>query len=183
MLHRTTCCFQAVLFGRGGDEKLAPTTSRVLRRLCGSDVLGLCSKGGGEIIFSRIGAQSRILPHCGPTNLRLTCHLGLLVPPQSAGKCAIRVGREWRRWTEGKCLIFDDSFEHEVVNETSLSRIVLLIRFWHPNLTQRPHALQYCIQMREQVIHLHACEFIRSTLRSRLGLSRPLGAPTCSEQA
>ena len=77
-----------------------------------------------------------------------------LVPPPSAGRCAIRVGREWRRWAEGACLVFDDSFEHEVVNATDRARVVLLVRFWHPALqheAQRQRALKYCIGMREQV--------------------------------
>jgi aspartate beta-hydroxylase len=40
----------------------------------------------------------------------LRCHLGLVVPPG----VRIRVGDEVREWTAGECLIFDDSFEHEV---------------------------------------------------------------------
>ena len=48
--------------------------------------------------------------HCGPSNFRLRCHLGLICPPN----VRIRVGNEVREWKEGECLIFDDSFEHEV---------------------------------------------------------------------
>ena len=36
--------------------------------------------------------------------------LPLQVPPG----CRIRVGREWRSWHPGRCLVFDDSYEHEV---------------------------------------------------------------------
>jgi aspartyl/asparaginyl beta-hydroxylase (cupin superfamily) len=42
------------------------------------------------------------------------------------------VGTDVRSWEDGKCLIFDDSYEHEVWNTTSERRIVLLVRFWHP---------------------------------------------------
>ncbi|CAE7378993.1 Asph [Symbiodinium microadriaticum] len=31
-------------------------------------------------------------------------------------------------------MIFDDSFEHEVRNHAGSTRVVLLIRFWHPSL-------------------------------------------------
>ncbi len=31
--------------------------------------------------FSRITPGTKIIPHCGPTNFRLTAHLGLVVPP------------------------------------------------------------------------------------------------------
>ena len=74
-----------------------------------------------------------INPHYAPTNLRLTAHLGLKVP--SGAGCRIRVGREWRGWKQGKVLLFDDSFEHEVENlGTAEARVVLLIRFFHPGL-------------------------------------------------
>jgi aspartyl/asparaginyl beta-hydroxylase (cupin superfamily) len=46
------------------------------------------------------------------------------------------VGSEARGWTEGKGLVFDDSFEHEVWHEGAETRIVLLVRFWHPELTR-----------------------------------------------
>jgi hypothetical protein len=32
-----------------------------------------------------------------------------------AGRVAMRVGDEWREWpAEAECVVFDDSFEHEV---------------------------------------------------------------------
>jgi len=37
----------------------------------------------------------------------------------------------------GKVLLFDDSFEHEVRNDTNEDRVVLLIRVWHPELISR----------------------------------------------
>ena len=73
---------------------------------------------------------THLRPHCGSTNTRLTCHLGLLVP----GGATIRCGTEAREWAEGECIVFDDSFEHEVWHEGSADRVVLLINFWHPML-------------------------------------------------
>jgi aspartyl/asparaginyl beta-hydroxylase (cupin superfamily) len=32
--------------------------------------------------------------------------------------------------------VFDDSFEHEAWNRTDTERAVLLIQFWHPDLTE-----------------------------------------------
>jgi aspartyl/asparaginyl beta-hydroxylase (cupin superfamily) len=49
--------------------------------------------------------------------------------------CRIRVGDEERSWAEGDVLIFDDSFEHEVWNDSDRERIVLIIDIWHPDLT------------------------------------------------
>ena len=73
---------------------------------------------------------THLRPHCGSTNTRLTCHLGVIVPPG----CSIRCGDEWREWREGECLVFDDSFEHEVMHRGEADRVVLLINFWHPEL-------------------------------------------------
>ena len=41
--------------------------------------------------------------------LTLSTHNG----PQVPTGCRLRVGREWRTWQLGKCLVFDDSYEHE----------------------------------------------------------------------
>ena len=62
-------------------------------------------------------------------------HLPLLVP--SGGDCGLRVAGESRRWERGKCLIFDDAFEHEAWNDTDADRVVLLFDTWHWELTDR----------------------------------------------
>jgi methyltransferase (TIGR00027 family) len=88
-------------------------------------------------VLSRLAPGTRVGTHCAPSNHRLTCHLGVVVPAADGGgkgECRIRVGDAWRGWEVGECLVFDDSFEHEVVNTTSGERVVLLIRFWHPDL-------------------------------------------------
>jgi aspartyl/asparaginyl beta-hydroxylase (cupin superfamily) len=98
-----------------------------------SSVLKSCLPLGpsGQVFFSILSGGAHIRPHCGPSNTRLTCHLGLVVPDGAA----IRVGTETVGWREGKCLVFDDSFEHEVWNRSDARRIVLLVQFWHPDLT------------------------------------------------
>ena len=73
---------------------------------------------------------THLRPHCGSTNTRLTCHLGVIVP----SGCSIRCGEEWREWKEGECIVFDDSWEHEVMHQGDEDRVVLLINFWHPDL-------------------------------------------------
>ena len=75
--------------------------------------------------FSRLGAGAHIRPHVGYTEKVFRCHLGLIVPPA----CALRVGDETRRWEENKCLIFDDTLEHEAWNRSEEDRIVLLLDF------------------------------------------------------
>jgi len=77
-----------------------------------------------------------VWPHTGPTNCRIRAHLGLVVPPGPL----IRVTNETREWIEGKFIIFDDSFEHEVWHDGSSVRLVLIVDIWHPDLTAHEKA-------------------------------------------
>ncbi len=108
-------------------EQQCPQTTALLRELFREDL--------GEPVTAQLSVLrpgSRIAPHCGVANFFLTAHLGLITPEG----CRLRVGREARGWTAGKSMVFDDSFEHEVWHEGSETRIVLLVRFWHPELTR-----------------------------------------------
>ena len=44
----------------------------------------------------------------------------------------MRVGDRKVVWREGNCVVFDDSFEHEVQNDTDETRAVLLFDFDRP---------------------------------------------------
>jgi aspartate beta-hydroxylase len=46
----------------------------------------------------------------------------------------MRVGDRRVVWQEGRCVVFDDSFEHEVWNSADEPRIVLLFDIVHPDL-------------------------------------------------
>jgi aspartate beta-hydroxylase len=125
-----------VLFGTGSkdNDSDAPFTKELLRSTI-PDAVALAEDGGGEVIFSCLSPRTHIEPHCGPTNLRWTAHLGLVIP-DSASDCRIRVRDDWHSWQAGKIFLFDDSYEHEVRNDTDDARVVLLIRLWHPKLAQ-----------------------------------------------
>ena len=66
----------------------------------------------GDVKLSVIEAGTHIKAHTGATNMKIRLHFGIVV---QSGGAVIRVGTEKLRWREGKCLAFDDSFEHEVV--------------------------------------------------------------------
>ena len=85
----------------------------------------------GDAALSLNVPNSHLKPHCSVDNLRLRCHLAIEIPEE----CAIRVGDEIRGWEAGKALLFDDSFEHEVWNRGSSDRVVMIVDFWHPELT------------------------------------------------
>ena len=101
-----------------------PTTARLIEgvpRLTGTAGIAVMLPG------------THLNPHCGHTNGKIRCHLGLDVPPG----CRLRVGKESRTWEAGKWLIFDDSFEHEVWHDGDDVRIVLILDVYHPDLTDR----------------------------------------------
>lgn len=83
------------------------------------------------IQFSRLSAGAHIPPHTGALNARLICHLPLIVP---AG-CAFHVGGERREWHEGELLTFDDTVEHEAINQGTSDRIILMFDVWRPELS------------------------------------------------
>ena len=84
-----------------------------------------------EVFFSILEPGTHIPAHFGLANYKLATHLPLHVPSD----CAIRVGNETRSWTEGECLIFDDSFQHEAWNRSQERRAVLIFDIWHPEVT------------------------------------------------
>ncbi|XP_023182256.1 aspartyl/asparaginyl beta-hydroxylase-like isoform X13 [Xiphophorus maculatus] len=87
----------------------------------------------GQIKFSVMQPGTHVWPHTGPTNCRLRMHLGLVIP---APGCRIRCTDQTREWEEGKVLIFDDSFEHEVWQEADSYRLIFIVDVWHPELSQ-----------------------------------------------
>ncbi|HZO77347.1 MAG TPA: aspartyl/asparaginyl beta-hydroxylase domain-containing protein [Solirubrobacteraceae bacterium] len=111
---------------RGEVCEACPVTTR------GIEGHGAILTMAGLVYISRMRAGAHIRAHTGPTNLRVRCHLGIRVPD---GDCAIRVGSDTRRWEEGKCLVFDDRFEHEAWNHSDQDRIVLIVDVWHPGLS------------------------------------------------
>ncbi len=83
-----------------------------------------------EIMISVLAPQTRIPPHYGQSNYRLTVHLPIRVPPG----CALRVAGERCEHVEARVLAFDDTFEHEAWNDSDEQRVVLIFETWHPDL-------------------------------------------------
>ena len=85
-----------------------------------------------EVLFSILTPGSHILKHHGVTNTRLVTHLPLIIPED----CAISVGGIEHAWQEGRCVTFDDTFEHEAWNRSDKVRAVMILDSWHPDLTE-----------------------------------------------
>lgn len=106
------------------NETLFPKTVALIRELQVPSV---------EVFFARQAPGTGIKPHSDDTNFILTSHLALDVPE---GECWMQVGDFKKNWENGKGMIADTSFIHSTFNEsTTATRYVLIIRFWHPELT------------------------------------------------
>lgn len=82
-------------------------------------------------MFSILQPHYHIVPHKGPTRAVVRAHLGLIVP-QARDKLWIRVDDQILHWEEGKVIIFDDAYEHEVRNDTDELRAVLFLDIDRP---------------------------------------------------
>jgi aspartate beta-hydroxylase len=128
-----------------GAHALFPATSAVL------EAIPKEARSAGIVMFSWLGPQSHIAPHCGYTNATLRVHLGVRVPPEPY----LRVHDQLLTWTEGRCIVFDDSFEHEVWHTGRESRVVLLFDVFHPELSEddkRELLAQLQVSLEERVL-------------------------------
>jgi ornithine lipid ester-linked acyl 2-hydroxylase len=81
--------------------------------------------------FSILAPGYHIAPHQGVTKGILRAHVGLLIP-KDRQSCRIRVHDEVKPWEAGKVFVLDDTFEHEVWNDTEEERVILIFDFDRP---------------------------------------------------
>eukprot|EP00581_Thalassiosira_minuscula_P007558 CAMPEP_0183703464 /NCGR_PEP_ID=MMETSP0737-20130205/1200_1 /TAXON_ID=385413 /ORGANISM="Thalassiosira miniscula, Strain CCMP1093" /LENGTH=345 /DNA_ID=CAMNT_0025930223 /DNA_START=101 /DNA_END=1138 /DNA_ORIENTATION=+ len=99
------------------------------------------------VCFARQTPGSGVAPHTDGRNFILTSHLGLKIPED----CWIKVGEEQQTWSEGKLTTLDTSFEHSTGNPSSEDRHVLIIDFWHPELSDAERAgLEFIYDLRNK---------------------------------
>jgi beta-hydroxylase len=103
------------------NRALCPETSKLIDQVPGLQ----------NAWFSILAPGYHIPPHHGPTRAVVRLHLGLIVP-ENRESCWIRVHDQIRTWEEGKVIIFDDTYEHEVRNDTPDRRVVLFVDFDRP---------------------------------------------------
>jgi len=106
-----------------------PLTSAIFDEFSAPD--GPMASTVGDCFFSRLEGGGHIPAHTGACNVSLVCHLALVVPEA----CSFRVGPETRGWTEGKTLLFDETYEHEAWNKSQSDRYVLVLVLWQKGVT------------------------------------------------
>ena len=133
-----------------------PLTYELLRSLS----IPLAVRG---VCFARQAPGTGVQPHSDGRNFILTAHLGIDVPSYNdddvhddvheAGRrrCWMKVGTEECTWEVGKLTIIDTSFEHSTGNPGDSERLVLIIDFWHPELTEAERAaLEFVYDLRNK---------------------------------
>lgn len=118
--------------------------------------------------FSVLAPGKRIPLHRGPYRGLLRCHLALMVP-EPRGRCRIEVGGEWATWEEGRCLVFDDTYKHQVENDTDSVRVVLFID------VLRPMKFPGSLLNRAVLALIRLSPFIQDARRNQRAWERRLG--------
>lgn len=101
--------------------RLCPETTRLIE-----SVPGMITA-----FFSILSPGKHIPEHRGVFKGIMRYHLGLKVP-ENAKDCRIRVDEVLAYWQEGKGMLFDDTYQHEVWNNTNEMRVVLLMDVIRP---------------------------------------------------
>jgi beta-hydroxylase len=113
------------LYGYGFRSELVcemcPRTAELVRSVPGMTTA----------MFSILSPRKHILDHRGPYKGVLRYHLGLVIPHEREA-CRIRVGDDVRHWEPGRSLMFDDTYNHEVWNDTDETRVVLFLDVVRP---------------------------------------------------
>ena len=97
------------------NAELCPKTTSLLKNI----------KSVKSAYFSILEPGKHIPPHKGPYKGILRYQLAISVPKK--GECKILVDGKPYCWKEGESVLFDDTYTHEVVNNTSEPRIALLL--------------------------------------------------------
>jgi beta-hydroxylase len=123
--------------------------------------------------YSVMLAGAHVPRHTGPTKAILTTHLGLIVPKERE-KCHMDVNGQDVVWQEGRVVIFDDMYPHEVWNDTSEDRIILLLHIKRP--------LKFPGSMLRDLFFagLRASPFVRDGLRNLERWDRKTPAPVAN---
>jgi beta-hydroxylase len=103
------------------NARRCPETMKMLEKI----------PGVTTAFFSILSPRKHIPSHRGPWAGVLRLHVGLLVP-EPRDQVRIRIANQTCLWQEGRCLIFDDTWNHEVWNDTDGYRVVLFIDFERP---------------------------------------------------
>lgn len=114
------------------------------------ETIGIISqiKGVTSCGFSILKANSRIKPHYGDSNVMYRCHLTLKTPGELP-QIGFRVKDKTISWQTGKLIAFCDAHQHEVWNNTSEDRWILIVDILREEFVSEKESI---------------CKYVRATL-------------------
>jgi len=93
---------------------------------------------GCMAFFSIMNPKTHVPPHTSELNTRMRYHLGIEVPEQDIH---FRVHDQLITWKQDRCIKIDDSYEHEVFQQSDRRRVVFVLDVPHPEL--RPEEIEF----------------------------------------
>jgi aspartate beta-hydroxylase len=114
------------------SEELCPETCRLIKEI--PNVF--------SAMFSVLEPNRSIPAHEGPYRGYLRYHLGIKVPKDEPP--SIRIKDTMYTWKEKESIMFDDSWDHEVINHSSEERVVLIVDILRP-MPATPHKVNQFI--------------------------------------
>jgi len=128
-------------------------------------------------LFSILAGGAEIVPHRGSAAGVIRFHYPLIVP-KNPEDCWIEIGGHHFYWREGVPLVFDDTREHWVKNQTEETRVVLIIDF-DANM---PFPVNLYTTLRYNLIR-HSSEVVAVRERAAIGVPpRAKSAPPTVSQ-
>lgn len=114
--------FMLELLGYRAERNLArcPHTAQAIEQI----------PGRLQVMFSLLDPGKSVPKHVGPYLGYLRYHLGIHVPKENPPE--IRIADQSYVWKEGEGVLFDDSWPHEVINNASEPRVVLIVDIPRP---------------------------------------------------
>jgi aspartyl/asparaginyl beta-hydroxylase (cupin superfamily) len=102
------------------NAALCPKTVEILRGI----------PGIVDAFFSILEPGKSVPAHEGPSYCHLRYHAAFQVPRENPP--SIRIKDQHYTWKEGESILFDDSWEHEVYNQSDDVRVVLIVDVLRP---------------------------------------------------
>ncbi|MBN9234431.1 aspartyl beta-hydroxylase [Mesorhizobium hungaricum] len=98
-------------------------------------ILGECPEVKSAAI-SFLAPHKHIPRHRGPFRGIMRFHLGLQIPSLPDGRPAtiMMIDDEEHRISDGECMLWDDTYPHEVMNLSDKPRVALLLDVWRPHM-------------------------------------------------
>lgn len=114
-----------------------------------------------QAFFSILEAGKSVPPHNATLLGIIRYHLGLIVPTDNPP--CMRIKDQFHTWQEGSSILFDDTWNHEVINKSSGDRVILLVdvlrplpwrlhvfNLWHSKAFIRKHYGKRILEVAEQ---------------------------------